>query len=522
MLQILLLNPANSRSWSPRVKRIIFDEIHSIGQAEDGIVWEQLLLLAPCPIIALSATVGNPQEFSDWLVSTQSSVGYELSMVQHPHRYSDLRKYVFTPPKEYQFHALSENTVFGNLGLDHDSAFTFVHPVASLVNKSRGVPADLNLEPRDCLSLWKSMNAHQNARYPVDSSLSPAKFPKTVRKVHIFEWEAKLKELLKKWMADLDSPFDAVLKELSKPLNSTAPGSSDGGDLEGQKLDPSNLMETTLPLVSALHSQGALPAILFNYDRGRCEEMCQSILGQLQAAESEYKQSSPQWKKKLADWEQFKKIQEGRARKSAKPKRGGNNDDDKMSKAEMARDTAEGETNPLASFDPNAPLHEFSFANNKVLQPSELAQHLDKLQWKEIAPFLCDALARGIGVHHAGMNLVYRQCVEMLFRKGYLTVVIATGTLALGINMPCKTVVFSGDSVFLTALNFRQGAGRAGRRGFDLLGNVVFQGLSFDKVCRLMSSVSAGPVTRQFSTRIAANTREYGADCRCRAETSGS
>lgn len=87
-----------------------------------------------------------------------------------------------------------------------------------------------------------------------------------------------------------------------------------------------------------------------------------------------------------------------------------------------------------------------------------------------------------------GMNRKYRQVVEMLFRKGYLRVVIATGTLALGINMPCATVVFSGDSVFLTALNFRQAAGRAGRRGFDLLGNVVFQGVSRGKVCRLLSS----------------------------------
>lgn len=54
--------------------------------------------------------------------------------------------------------------------------------------------------------------------------------------------------------------------------------------------------------------------------------------------------------------------------------------------------------------------------------------------------------------------------------------------------MPCKTIVFSGDSVFLTALNFRQCAGRAGRRGFDILGNVVFHGISLDKACRLLSS----------------------------------
>ncbi|MBE3043376.1 hypothetical protein IMZ48_12560, partial [Candidatus Bathyarchaeota archaeon] len=58
----------------------------------------------------------------------------------------------------------------------------------------------------------------------------------------------------------------------------------------------------------------------------------------------------------------------------------------------------------------------------------------------------------------------------------------------MGINMPCKTVVFFGDSVYLTALNYQQGAGRSGRRGFDQLGNVVFVGMGPERVYEIMSS----------------------------------
>lgn len=76
----------------------------------------------------------------------------------------------------------------------------------------------------------------------------------------------------------------------------------------------------------------------------------------------------------------------------------------------------------------------------------------------------------------------------MLFRKGFLTAVIATVTLALGINIPYKTVFFFGDSVFLTALTYQQGAGRSGRRGFDQLGNVVFTGMKQERVFETMSS----------------------------------
>uniref|UniRef100_A0A8C4JPE9 DExD/H-box helicase 60 n=1 Tax=Dromaius novaehollandiae TaxID=8790 RepID=A0A8C4JPE9_DRONO len=95
---------------------------------------------------------------------------------------------------------------------------------------------------------------------------------------------------------------------------------------------------------------------------------------------------------------------------------------------------------------------------------------------------------RGIGYHHGSMAFRERQVVEMLFRLGYIKVVTATGTLALGINMPCKSVVFAEDSVFLDALNYRQMSGRAGRRGQDMVGNVFFYDIPLPKVERLIKS----------------------------------
>ena len=69
-----------------------------------------------------------------------------------------------------------------------------------------------------------------------------------------------------------------------------------------------------------------------------------------------------------------------------------------------------------------------------------------------------------------------------------LCVVISTETLAMGINMPTKTSVFAGDSNFLNAMNYRQMAGRAGRRGFDLRGQIVFMGIRREKIKRLQNS----------------------------------
>ncbi|KAJ1495221.1 P-loop containing nucleoside triphosphate hydrolase protein [Baffinella frigidus] len=99
---------------------------------------------------------------------------------------------------------------------------------------------------------------------------------------------------------------------------------------------------------------------------------------------------------------------------------------------------------------------------------------------------LIQILRRGIGVHHSGLQNKYRMAVEMLFRCGFLRLVVATETLAYGINMPCRSVVFAGDHVSLNSIQYQQMSGRAGRRGLDVLGHVIFLDVPQHKMHRLV------------------------------------
>ena len=93
-----------------------------------------------------------------------------------------------------------------------------------------------------------------------------------------------------------------------------------------------------------------------------------------------------------------------------------------------------------------------------------------------------DGLQRGVAAHHAGLLPAFKEVVEELFQRRLLRVVFATETLALGINMPARTVVleklekFNGEArVPITPGEYTQLTGRAGRRGIDTEGHSVIQ-----------------------------------------------
>ena len=94
--------------------------------------------------------------------------------------------------------------------------------------------------------------------------------------------------------------------------------------------------------------------------------------------------------------------------------------------------------------------------------------------------FMVKLLKKGIAIHHSGVLPVLREMVEMLFSKGYIRLLFATETFAVGINMPTKTVIFTSFMKFdgnqermLQGHEYTQMAGRAGRRGMDTVGHVV-------------------------------------------------
>lgn len=117
-------------------------------------------------------------------------------------------------------------------------------------------------------------------------------------------------------------------------------------------------------------------------------------------------------------------------------------------------------------------------------------------------------LIQGVASHHAGLLPAWKNLVEKLFQKGLIKVVFATETLAAGINMPARSTVISATSKrtdsghrMLTANEFLQMSGRAGRRGMDEVGYVTIVGTSFqtpEEVAELVLSGS-NPLESRFS-----------------------
>ncbi|XP_043919450.1 probable ATP-dependent RNA helicase DDX60 [Protopterus annectens] len=461
-LEILLLSP-HRQEWVKKIRYIIFDEVHCLGGEIGAEVWEHLLVMIRCPFLALSATISNPEDLTEWLnvvrrywreeeLSMESSFAsrarkkrksYRVILVTFSERYNDLEKSICTPGS-------------------NDFDFSYYHPCAALTVKhikEHGLPSDLSLSPKECVMLYDSMSSVWKT-WPRANELDPEEFSYfknkiVIRRTDARQYEEELKKELVNWITqDHEDEVGAVLKALKPDIK----------DITTQEYD-----DMFPRFVEELHKMDKLPAIFFQFNINRVERFAENTWLHLKTKELRRKfvngeKESSQYANTLQlpmDYETFKTI--------------------------FIRQQNE---NPLVSEAKN---------NNLMKQLEELEKILPDCTYantrsveKKILQYICETaninwlLMRGIGCHHASMNLKDRRVVEMLFRRGFVKVVTATGSLALGINMPCKSVVFVDDSLYLDAINYRQMSGRAGRRGQDLIGSVYFYNIPQPKIERLI------------------------------------
>ncbi len=125
-----------------------------------------------------------------------------------------------------------------------------------------------------------------------------------------------------------------------------------------------------------------------------------------------------------------------------------------------------------------------------------------------VRPEYVEPLRRGLAAHHAGILPAWKGFIEELFQQALVKVVFATETLAAGINMPARTTVIASLSKrtdsghrLLTASEFLQMSGRAGRRGMDIQGDVVTLQTRFEgpKEAAYLATSAADPLVSQFT-----------------------
>jgi hypothetical protein len=171
-----------------RIKWCIFDEVHNINDAELGAVWERLLQLTSCPFLALSATVGEPEKFRDWLSRARKA---PVELIVHSERYNDLR-----------------TSVVGSNG-----QLINLHPLSLTTSKQlrlNGCPPMVDFEAKDALQLYDSMfNVNSKGMEDLDPQkvfLEPC-ITRTARK----KWARNLTARLVEWSAQSDDA-EKVLK----------------------------------------------------------------------------------------------------------------------------------------------------------------------------------------------------------------------------------------------------------------------------------------------------------------------
>jgi len=449
---------------------LVLDEVHTLNGPE-GDALQRIIKSCSCPVLALSATIGNASQLRDWFTSVSKehvqaididgTANSDVVLKEHYARFINLQRYVVTQSE-------------GKDGKMKQKLLR-LHPVAAMTpDRLKNEPeliGALSMTPHDLMDLWKRMRAIFPGTV-LEELDDPDKFfsrkvdeSKRITLDQTKEYEVRLKARLAA-LAESHAELYEKLREAQIPP-----------PLESVK-DVSDILYS---VVDQLKQSELLPAVAFQLNTYGAFNMFKTLLRELESAQiAEFPNYRKDLIKVAREKAQMRKVAAGKA--------------DRVNAAEAEEEAKSGFVDEsLVQEDTTKPHEKY------VLSPAG-----KRLGFNEVEDIIADmkkageavdinhalirGLRRGIAIYTNEVGFAcYRRQVQMLAQKGRLAVVFSDDALAYGVNMPFRSCIFCGDmGDELTPLIAQQMQGRAGRRGLDVQGNVIYLGMEWSYIENLM------------------------------------
>ena len=451
-------------------KYLVLDEVHTLNGPE-GDALQRIIKTCNCPVLALSATIGNASQLRDWFTSVRKDhveavtidapkEEYDVVLQEHYARFINLQRYV----------CASSEGKDGKI----KQKLVRLHPVAAMTperlkNEPELVGA-LSMTPYDLMDLWKRMRSIFPGTV-LEELDDPDKFFRQyvdqTNRITLDQTKA-YEQRLKKRLTVLSESHPDLYERLHKaqlppPLE--------------VKDDVSDIL---YGVVDQLKQNELLPAVAFQLNTYGAFNMFKTLLRELESAQlAEFPNYRKELMKIAREKAAMRKVAAGKADRNAL-------EAEEEAKSGFADEllVQEDTTKPHEKyvFSPAGKRLGFNEVEDIIADMKKAGESVD------INHALIRGLRRGIAIYTNEVGFAcYRRQVQMLAQKGRLAVVFSDDALAYGVNMPFRSCIFCGDmGEKLTPLIAQQMQGRAGRRGLDVQGNVIYLGMEWPYIENLM------------------------------------
>jgi hypothetical protein len=458
-------------------KWIIFDEIHMIGKPEGSAMEHIAKILPGIPILALSATIRNTDELVSWFQTL--SPEQPISKVICNKRFFNLQRFYYEPETD---------------------KLVCLHPLA-LIEESHirdGTILNKSLQPTPP-NAW---DLAQKLKTKFDlGDLNPHVYFHPRQRVELDEANEYFNKLIQFIVTNYTTNKEAVMEVVNSYKCETLTSSS---------ID-------LLKLAMRLKNEDKTPAIIFQKNTIACLRLAREFAKELE------EQETAKYPKLISERLKMAKIAR-RMEKKVKHNETDENDKksgekDKYNKksqkefigVKTGKKKREGESYQDQYIGPKEsvsiqvtsiqePHKDFTLNDNQYFSEGIVEGWVSEL--KKYFPntgdyyhYMIKLLWRGVGVYAKGLPDPYLRLVQSLACQKQLAIVFSDQSLVFGVSMPFRTVVIIRDQKLeddLEPMLFHQMSGRAGRRGLDKEGNVVFAGYSWERIKEL--SISEAPV----------------------------